>query len=137
MKKLRTDEGIVCNGTPHKTSLVRSGYFNMINGYKMPFTCGTDVSGNHIYFISNNHEQIPTWIMIKVVNFSTFIDVLRNSKVNVTHAICKLYSMYDNNNLPNVKLLIGSLHWLRRVRNSCVHNEPTVLPPSRYLNSVF
>lgn len=61
--------------------------------------------------------------MIKVVNFSTFINVLRNSKVNVTHAICKLYSMYDNNNFPNVKLLIGSLHWLRRVRNSCAHNE--------------
>ncbi len=36
MKKLRTDKGIVCNGTPHKISLVRSGYFNMINGYKMP-----------------------------------------------------------------------------------------------------
>ena len=36
MKKLRTDKGIVCNGTPHKTSLVRSGYFNIINGYKIP-----------------------------------------------------------------------------------------------------
>ena len=55
-----------------------------------------------------NHEQIPTQIIIKVVNFSTFIDVLHNSKTNVTHAICKLYSMYDDNNLPNVKLLIGS-----------------------------
>ena len=31
--------------------------------------------------------------------------------------------MYDSNNLPNVKLLIGSLHWLRKVRNSCAHNE--------------
>lgn len=207
MKKLRKDKKIDCNGTPHKISLVRSGYFNMINGYKTPFTCGTDANGNHIYFpnttlsqinslkkfdeslrlfllkyitqveeevrtltgykfdqcndngkipwyetsayspnatlqskmntISSayselsrskseyvqfymkNHEQIPTWIMIKVVNFSTFIDVLHNSKPNVTHAICKLYSMYDDNNLPNVKLLIGSLHWLRRVRNSC------------------
>ena len=211
MKKLRNDKKIDCNGTSHKISLVRSGYFNMINGYKTPFTCGTDASGNHIYFpnttlsqiyslkkfdetlrlfllkyitqveeevrtltgykfdqcndngkipwyeanaysssstlqskmntISSayselsksqseyvqfymkNHEQIPTWIMIKVVNFSTFIDVLHNSKTNVTHAICKLYSMYDDNNLPNVKLLIGSLHWLRRVRNSCAHNE--------------
>ena len=181
MKKLRKDKRIDCNGTPHKISLVRSGYFNMINGYKMPFTCGTDAHGNHIYFpnttlsqinslkkfdeslrlfllkyitqveeevrtltgykfdqynengkipwyetnaystnvtlqskmntISSayselskskseyvqfymkNHEQIPTWIMIKVVNFSTFIDVLQNSKTNVTHAICKLYSM--------------------------------------------
>lgn len=77
----------------------------------------------YVQFYMNNHEQIPTWIMIKVVNFSTFIDVLRNSKTNVTHAICKLYSMYDSNNLPNVKLLIGSLHWLRKVRNSCAHNE--------------
>ena len=39
MKKLRKDKRIDCNGTPHKISLVRSGYFNMINGYKMPFTC--------------------------------------------------------------------------------------------------
>ena len=31
--------------------------------------------------------------------------------------------MYDDHGLPNVKLLIGSLHWLRRVRNSCAHNE--------------
>lgn len=77
----------------------------------------------YVQFYMKNHEQIPTWIMIKVVNFSTFIDVLHNSKTNVTNAICKLYSMYDDNNLPNVKLLIGSLHLLRRVRNSCAHNE--------------
>lgn len=77
----------------------------------------------YVQFYMKNHEQIPTWIMIKVVNFSTFIDVLHNSKSPVTHAICKLYSMYDDHGLPNVKLLIGSLHWLRRVRNSCAHNE--------------
>lgn len=211
MKKLRKDKKISCHDTPHKIALVRSGYFNIINGYKMPFTCGTDTSGNHIYltdtsldqiyqlkkfdeelrifllkyitqveeeirtltgykfdhcndngkipwyetnaysssttlqakmntissayselskskseyvkFYMDNHEQIPTWIMIKVVNFSTFISVLHNSKQNVTHAICNLYSLYDKNGKPNVKLLIGSLHWLRKVRNSCAHNE--------------
>lgn len=211
MKKLRKDKKIDCNGTPHKIALVRSGYFNIINGYKIPFTCGLDTSENHIYFPNtsldqiyqlkkfdealrifllkyitqveeevrtltgykfdqcnengkipwyetnaysqnvtlqakmntissayselskskseyvkfymNNHEQIPTWIMIKVVNFSTFINVLYNSKSSVTHAICKLYTMYDSNNKPNVKLLIGSLHWLRKIRNSCAHNE--------------
>lgn len=73
--------------------------------------------------IMNNHTSIPTWIMIKVVNFSTFIDILKNSKSSVTHSICKLYNMYDSNGKPNVKLLIGSLHWLRKVRNSCAHNE--------------
>ncbi len=211
MKKLRKDKNISCHDSPHKIALVRSGYFNIINGYKMPFTCGTDASGSYIYFADTsidqiyklkkfdeelrifllkyitqveeeirtltgykfdqcndngkipwyetnaysptttlqakmntissayselsksrseyvkfymyNHEQIPTWIMIKVVNFSTFINVLHNSKQDVTHAICNLYSMYDANGKPNVKLLIGCLHWLRKVRNSCAHNE--------------
>lgn len=211
MKKLRNDKKIDCNGSPHKIALVRSGYFNIINGYKNPFICDVDALGNHIYlpntsleqiyelkkfdealrifllryitqveeeirtltgykfdecndngkipwfdtnayssnsslqskmntissayseisksqseyvkFYMDNHEQIPTWIMIKAVNFSTFIYVLQNSKQNVTHAICKLYSMLDTNNKPNIKLLIGSLHWLRKVRNSCAHNE--------------
>lgn len=31
--------------------------------------------------------------------------------------------MLDHNNKPNVKLLIGSLHWMRKIRNSCAHNE--------------
>ena len=78
---------------------------------------------DYVKFYMENHKQIPTWIMIKVVNFSTFISVLQYSKTDVTHSICKLYDMFDINNLPNVKLLIGSLHWMRKVRNSCAHNE--------------
>ncbi len=78
---------------------------------------------DYVKFYMNNHSQIPTWIMIKVVNFSTFIDVLECSKTDVTHSICKLYGMLDTRGLPNIKLLIGSLHWLRKVRNSCAHNE--------------
>ena len=58
MKKLRKDKKIDCNGTPHKISLVRSGYFNMINGYKTPFTCGTDANGNHTYFPNTTLSQI-------------------------------------------------------------------------------
>lgn len=78
---------------------------------------------DYVRFYMNNHTSIPTWIMIKVVNFSTFINILNNSKTMVTHNICKLYDMTDSNGKPNVKLLIGSLHWLRKVRNSCAHNE--------------
>lgn len=211
MRKLRNDKKIVCSGSSHKRILIRAGYFNIINGYKNPFVCGTDSNGNHIYisntsvdqmyylkqfddelrsfllryitqveeevrtltgyrfdkcnddgkiawydtnaynpkhslqnkmntissayselskshldyvkFYMENHKQIPTWIMLKVVNFSTFISVLQYSKTDVTHSICQLYGMSDINNLPNVKLLIGSLHWMRKVRNSCAHNE--------------
>lgn len=209
MSRLNSEKHILCSGSAHKRMLVRSGYFNLINGYKMPFTCGTDTLGNHIYlpgtsldqiymlklfddrlrsfilknitqveeevraaaayafdkynsegavqwydvdayshearlqdkmqvissayselsrshldyvkFYMENHHQIPTWIMIKAVNFSTFIDILNFSKREVRHALCHLYGMGDTSS--SFKLLIGSLHWLRKVRNSCAHNE--------------
>lgn len=211
MRRLRDVKKIDCNGTFHKRMLVRSGYFNLVNGYKDPFTNGKNSKGEHIYlpntgldqfyavkhfdddlrsfllryitqveeevrtlvgykfdqcnnngeilwydtdaydpskslqsrmkaiseayselsrskldyvrFYMNNHQHIPTWIMFKVVNFSTFIEVLENSKADVRHSVCKLYGMEDPNGKPNVKLLIGSLHWMRTIRNSCAHNE--------------
>ena len=30
---------------------------------------------------------------------------------------------HDEDGHNNVKLLIGSLHWMRKIRNSCAHNE--------------
>lgn len=59
----------------------------------------------------------------KVVNFSTFIDIIKCSKIEVSHSLCNLYGLEDENGYPNVKLLIGSLHWMRKIRNSCAHNE--------------
>lgn len=211
MRKLRNDKHIDCFGSKDKKILIRMGYFNIVNGYKSPFTCGTDMTGTHVYlpntslehlyalkqfddglrlfllkyitqieeeirtltgykfdqcnnngkipwydtnayspdsplqnrmsaissayselsssqldyikFYMDKHTSIPTWIMIKMVNFSTFINILRNSKTSVTHSICQLYDMDDANGKPNVKLLIGSLHWMRKIRNSCAHNE--------------
>lgn len=78
---------------------------------------------DYVDFYMKNHEQIPTWIMIKVVNFSTFINIVQYSKTAVSHALCDLYELLDANGLPNVKLLIGSLHWMRKIRNACAHNE--------------
>mgnify|MGYP003006642912 FL=1 len=78
---------------------------------------------DYVKFYMNNHKQIPTWIMFKVVNFSTFIDIIQVSKMDVSHSLCELYDLIDSNGYPNVKLLIGSLHWMRKIRNSCAHNE--------------
>lgn len=212
MKKLRNDKKIDCYGTTHKKILVRSGYFNIVNGYKTPFVSGSDSTGHHLYisgtsinqlhavkkfddnlrsfllryitqveeeirtlvgykfdetnqrgiipwydinaynpnatlqnkmhiisnaydelsknkqdyvrFYMDNHKQIPTWIMIKVVNFSTLIDIVKYSKKDVPHSICNLYGMLEEETgKQSVKLLIGSLHWLRTIRNACAHNE--------------
>ena len=78
---------------------------------------------DYVKFYKDNHSSIPTWIMVKVINFSSFINILNNSKKEVLHSICKLYGMYNEDELYNVKLLIGSLHWMRKIRNSCAHNE--------------
>ena len=78
---------------------------------------------DYVKFYMDKHTSIPTWIMIKVVNFSTFIDILYNSKPRVKHSVCRLYDMVDIAGHYDVKLLIGSLHWLRKVRNACAHNE--------------
>ena len=78
---------------------------------------------DYVKFYIKNHKQIPTWIMIKVVNFSTFIDILQFSPISVSHSLCELYDLKDENDHPNVKLLIGSLHWMRKIRNACAHNE--------------
>lgn len=86
----------------------------------------SELSKSHVDYVSfymDNHKQIPTWIMFKVVNFSTFIDLVRHSKTDVSHSLCRLYGIEDEQGHPNVKLLIGSLHWMRKIRNSCAHNE--------------
>jgi len=77
----------------------------------------------YVKFYMKDHEQIPTWIMVKTINFATFIDLLNYSKETVKHSLCSLYGIYDRNGYPSVKLLIGSLHWIRKVRNACAHNE--------------
>lgn len=78
---------------------------------------------DYVDFYLKNHNQIPTWIMFKAINSSTFIDVIECSKTDVSHSLCNLYGLLDKNGHPSVKLLIGSLHWMRKVRNACAHNE--------------
>ena len=74
---------------------------------------------DYVKFYMDNHKQIPTWIMIKVVNFSTFIDIIQYSKTDVSHSLCHLYGLEDEQGRANVKLLIGSLHWMRKIKCMC------------------
>lgn len=78
---------------------------------------------DYVTYYLDHHKFIPTWIMMKVISFSNFIDVLDNSKDRVKQAICKTYGIIDNTGKCDYQLLIGSLNWLRAVRNVCAHNE--------------
>ena len=58
MKKLRDKKKIDCVNTKDKTTLVRMGYFNLVNGYKEPFICGKDNNGNHIYIANTSLKAL-------------------------------------------------------------------------------
>lgn len=80
-------------------------------------------SQEYVKYYQDHHKFIPTWIMAKVISFSNFINLLDCSKDSVKQAVCRLYGMVDAAGYCDFDLLIGSLHWLRIVRNSCAHNE--------------
>lgn len=64
--------------------------------------------------------------MIKVISFSNTVDFIKLSNPKIKDNLCELYQMkYNNNGMTknNYRLLIGSLQWLRIIRNSCAHNE--------------
>lgn len=71
----------------------------------------------------NNHNAIPTWIMIKVISFSNTIDFIELTPSTIRNNLCELFSIKNSDGTYNYQLLIGSLQWLRKIRNSCAHNE--------------
>lgn len=80
-------------------------------------------SQDYVQYYLEHHKFIPTWIMAKVISFSNFITFLKCSKREVKQAICRVYGMISPDGRGDFGLLIGSLQWLRMVRNSCAHNE--------------
>ncbi len=63
MKKLRNGKHILCNGSAHKKILVRTGYFNIVNGYKNPFISGRDNNGDHCYISDTSQIHLSASFM--------------------------------------------------------------------------
>lgn len=77
----------------------------------------------YVRFYKENHKVIPTWILIKLISFSFFIDFIDLSKNEVKDALCKLYSIYDENGNYGYSILRSGLQLMRLIRNKCAHNE--------------
>lgn len=69
------------------------------------------------------YERVPSWLMFKFIGFSTFVTLLGFVRVKVRDDICNLYDIVGENGVVDHDLLIDALHWLRKVRNVCAHNE--------------
>lgn len=214
MRYLRDEKNIICGKASgdkeDKISLVRYGYFNLVNGYKKPFVNQDNGDGTYSYigntklshFVAvknfdtdlrmlllkyivqveeeirtlvaykfdeinnkgkttwydvdsydsaidvqqrmkvisrcfneidkceqrymqhyvNKHKEVPTWVFIKGLNLSTFIEFFKILKPEVKDAVCDLY-LIKSTKSSNDQLLISMLHWMRKIRNSCAHNE--------------
>lgn len=78
---------------------------------------------NYIKHYFDKYKYVPTWILVKTISFSTFINFIDFSKDELKKSVCNLYGIKDSAGNEDFNLLKGSLHWLRKIRNSCAHNE--------------
>jgi len=79
---------------------------------------------HHLRHYQNNHNEVPTWVLTKLARFTNFISLIDCSKADVKNSLCDLYGMHQSENgRADTQLLIGSLHYIRHVRNACAHNE--------------
>lgn len=69
------------------------------------------------------HKEIPTWIFVKTLNFSTFIEFFDICKPEVKNSVCELYGVLREDGKPDYNLMKSMMHWMRKIRNSCAHNE--------------
>lgn len=84
-------------------------------------------------FYLDNHKIIPTWILLKICNFSSLITFLERSKTEVIDSLCNLYGFIDTTIPASYKRrhLVGSLQLIRIIRNSAAHNEAIFSFPNR------
>ena len=78
---------------------------------------------DYVQYYWSQYADFPGWIVFKNINLSTFINIMKLAKDDVNYAICDLYGIANAAGKDRYKILLGSLHWLRIVRNNCAHNE--------------
>ncbi len=74
----------------------------------------------YIQHYKKKYNEYPAWIAFKIMRFSTLIDTIKLSKVDVVKKICEVYKLPHKKNFDS---LPSTLRWLKEIRNACAHNE--------------
>lgn len=88
--------------------------------------CINETDRSHQAYIKhyfNKHKEVPTWVFVKTLNYSTFIKLFEICKEDVKNSVCNLYGIVDIVGIFDYKLIVSMMHWMRKIRNSCAHNE--------------
>lgn len=75
MRHLRNCKMIDCNGSLHKSFLVKYGYFNLINAYKDPFVLTIDHEDSHVYI---GGTSIDHFVSLKIFDDNLRMLLLSN-----------------------------------------------------------
>ncbi len=91
-----------------------------------------DKSTNEYNFhYSKKYGRVPAWIFTKLITFGDLISVVEISKPQLLDALCELYNIKDKRGKNYYSLLLSMLHLIRKVRNSCAHNERVIFFKSK------
>jgi abortive infection bacteriophage resistance protein len=102
----------------------RTDIKNLIAKIKRELATAVKHDNRYAKFYSQNNGIVPTWVMLKIIKFTSLISFISYCPKSLRISICDLYGIeYDSNN-NEFNVLIGSLQWMRKVRNYCAHDEP-------------
>lgn len=96
---------------------------SLIKDIKKEVSIAKKNNNEYIKHYYDKYDIIPTWVMMKVIRFTTFILFIKLSKIMIKKSICNLYGIEYKQRDNDFSILLGALNWMRKTRNSCAHNE--------------
>lgn len=72
---------------------------------------------------STKDNDLPFWVIIKLIRFTTLSTLIKFSKKELRTYLCNLYDIEYISASNDYRILEGALNWLRKTRNACAHME--------------
>lgn len=78
-----------------------------------------------MHYVQNSTKDtdLPFWVIIKLIRFTTLSRLVQLSKKELRIYVCDLYDIEYESRSNDFRVLEGALNWLRKVRNACAHME--------------
>ncbi|PKK95225.1 MAG: hypothetical protein CVV60_02335 [Tenericutes bacterium HGW-Tenericutes-5] len=80
-------------------------------------------SNDYLRHYEEKHSYLPSWIMIKALNFGTLIKLISNTDDKYKQRLCDLYQVSYNSNYNDYRKLTAMLSLINALRNNIAHSE--------------
>lgn len=80
-------------------------------------------SNEYLQHYENKHSYLPSWIMIKALNFGTLIKLIINTDHKYKEDLCNLYNIDYDKTHDDYRKLTAMLSLINALRNNIAHSE--------------